>query len=99
MIVTNQQNMNSTVVYADLSDLSENPAENERYGPYGTIGLHSSAIKDGSLFESTSNEEISSSRHPASRLLWFGECAKGKKFRVRLAHSGKAWWSTARHFT
>ena len=77
---------NSRVNGAEIRDLAEVEEQNDRFGPYGTIGLSGEATEAGALFPPPS-EGFHPASHAATSLLWEGKIEKGAKLRVRIAHS------------
>jgi len=79
-------NTNESVTLSTGKYLAGAAENDEPYGPLGTIGLHSIALEEGSIFKAETAFGSPPSNHPASQLLWSGALRKDAKFRLHLAH-------------
>ncbi len=61
-------------------------SEEKKFGPYGTIGVHGTALSEGILSEHSVVKDSVPSDHTAARLLYLGAFEKGAKFQLRVAH-------------
>lgn len=83
----NMQLTNARLSNAAVEELNDDSKADAQFGPRGTIGLNSTAMSPGSLFDRADTATPFDPIHPAAKLLWLGSCEKGARFCLRVAHS------------